>query len=165
MSSLLEKTLSTHACRSQCRLSVNVLRVSVLSGESWGVGIILLIGASPLRQTAYTLVGFYFLLKQCLGAFPGGPVVKSPPASAEDTGSVPSLGRPHTLQGIGARAPQLGRPRCSSRSLQLKGPRAAPREATALKSLPTTTGSGPRSPQVETARSAAKTQCGQKERK
>ena len=36
VSSLLEKTLSTHTCGSQCRLSVNVLRVSVLSGESWG---------------------------------------------------------------------------------------------------------------------------------
>ena len=36
---------------------------------------------------------------QLFGDFPGGPVVKNPPASAEDTGSIPSLGRSHRLQG------------------------------------------------------------------
>ena len=29
--------------------------------------------------------------------FPGGPVVKNPPASAEDKGSIPSPGRFHSL--------------------------------------------------------------------
>ena len=31
--------------------------------------------------------------------FPGGPVVKNPPASAEDTGSIPGPGRSHVLWG------------------------------------------------------------------
>ena len=31
--------------------------------------------------------------------FPGGSVVKNPPASAEDTGSIPGPGRAHMLQG------------------------------------------------------------------
>ena len=53
---------------------------------------------------------------------------------------------------------QFPKPACSRA-------RARHREATSLKSLPTTTGSGPCSPQVETARAAAETQCGQKERK
>ena len=30
--------------------------------------------------------------------FPGGPVVENPPANAEDTGSVPGLGRFHMPQ-------------------------------------------------------------------
>ena len=30
--------------------------------------------------------------------FPGGPVVKSPPCNAGDTGSIPSLGREHMPQ-------------------------------------------------------------------
>ena len=29
--------------------------------------------------------------------FPGGPVVKNPPANARDTGSIPGLGRSHML--------------------------------------------------------------------
>ena len=32
-----------------------------------------------------------------LRAFPGGSVVKNPPAKAGDTGSIPDLGRPHVL--------------------------------------------------------------------
>ena len=31
-------------------------------------------------------------------AFPGGPVVKNPPANAGDTGSIPGQGRSHMLQ-------------------------------------------------------------------
>ena len=31
--------------------------------------------------------------------FPGGPVVENPPANAENTGSVPGLGRFHMPQG------------------------------------------------------------------
>ena len=30
-------------------------------------------------------------------AFPGGPVVKNPPANAEDTGLIPAMGRSHML--------------------------------------------------------------------
>ena len=36
---------------------------------------------------------------QFFGDFPGGPVVKNAPASAVDTGSIPSPGRSHKLQG------------------------------------------------------------------
>ena len=39
------------------------------------------------------------LLKACgLGDFPGGAVVKSLPANAGDTGSIPGPGRSHMLQ-------------------------------------------------------------------
>ena len=34
-----------------------------------------------------------FPVKSTLWAFPGGSVVKAPPCSAKDTGSIPSLGR------------------------------------------------------------------------
>ena len=40
--------------------------------------------------------------------FPGGSVVKNPPANAGDTGLIPSLGRTHMLQSNGA--PQLTEP-------------------------------------------------------
>ena len=39
--------------------------------------------------------------------FPGGAVVKNPPANAGDTGSSPGPGRSHMLWGNKARAPQL----------------------------------------------------------
>ena len=38
--------------------------------------------------------------------FHGGPVAKNPPASAGDTGSIPSLGRFHMPQSNEAREPQ-----------------------------------------------------------
>ena len=39
--------------------------------------------------------------------FPGGAVVKNPPANAEDTGSSPGPGRSHVLRSNSACAPQL----------------------------------------------------------
>ena len=42
--------------------------------------------------------------------FPGGAVVKNPPASAGDTGSIPGPGRSHMPQGNQACAPQLLKP-------------------------------------------------------
>ena len=54
-----------------------------------------------------TFVNFHHVLNMALrwkwsrwvgGDFPGGSVVKNPPASAGDTGSVPDLGRSHLLQ-------------------------------------------------------------------
>ena len=39
--------------------------------------------------------------------FPGGAVVKNPPANAGDTGSSPGPGRSHMLRSNQARAPQL----------------------------------------------------------
>ena len=37
--------------------------------------------------------------EKVLEDFPGGPMVKSPPACARDTGSIPGLGRFHMLWG------------------------------------------------------------------
>ena len=37
-------------------------------------------------------------LKKQVGDFPGGAVVKNPPANAGDTGSSPGLGRSHMLR-------------------------------------------------------------------
>ena len=48
-------------------------------------------------------------LKDC-GDFPGGPVVKNPPANAGDTGSIPGLGRFHMQQSNRAHSPQLRSP-------------------------------------------------------
>ena len=71
--------------------------------------------------------------------FPGGPVVKNPPANAGDTGSIPGPGRFHMPQGSWAHEPQL------------LSPGAATREATARSSPAPRLGSSPRSPQLEKA--------------
>ena len=47
----------------------------------------------PLWRTVWR-----FLKKLKTGDFPGGAVVKNPPANARDTGSSPDLGRSHMLQ-------------------------------------------------------------------
>ena len=41
------------------------------------------------------LVYFKYMLKLCMRGFPGGTVVKNPPANAGGTGSSPGLGRSH----------------------------------------------------------------------
>ena len=46
----------------------------------------------PLWRTVW---GFFKKLKIELLDFPGGTVVKDPPAKAGDTGSIPGLGRSH----------------------------------------------------------------------
>ena len=48
-------------------------------------------------------------LKDC-GDFPGGPVVKNPPANAGDTDSIPGLGHFHMQQSNRAHSPQLRSP-------------------------------------------------------
>ena len=40
----------------------------------------------------------YKSLLSCKGDFPGGSVVKNPPANARDTVSIPGPGRSHMLQ-------------------------------------------------------------------
>ena len=40
----------------------------------------------------------YAQVKSNAWDFPGGPVVKNPPANAGDTGSIPGLGRSHMLR-------------------------------------------------------------------
>ena len=46
-------------------------------------------------------------LKKLFRDFPGGTVVKNPPANAGDTGSIPGPGRPRMPQSNWACAPQL----------------------------------------------------------
>ena len=46
------------------------------------------------------------ILKTLIEGFPGGPMVKNPPANAGDTGSIPGLGRSPMLQGNQAHGPQ-----------------------------------------------------------
>ena len=63
------------------------------------------------------------LKKKNLGGFPGGSVVKNPPANAEDTGLIPDEGRSHikpVLQCPRAARTKSMRPR--ARALQQKMP-------------------------------------------
>ena len=61
--------------------------------------------------------------------FPGGTVVKKPPANAEDTGSSPGLGRSHMPRSNEAHAPQLLSLRSRAHEPQLLSPRATTAEA------------------------------------
>ena len=63
--------------------------------------------------------------------FPGGTVVKNPPANAGDTGSSPGPGRSHMLRSSSARAPQLLSLRSRAREPPLLSPRATTTEARA----------------------------------
>ena len=78
------------------------------------------------------LIQWWFLIKKGGGGgdFPGGAVVKNPPASAGDTGLIPGLGRSHLLRSklspytttTEARVPQLLSLRCRTREPQLLKP-------------------------------------------
>ena len=63
--------------------------------------------------------------RKAIKGFPGGAVVKNPPASAGDMGSSPGLGRSHMPRSNQARAPQLLSLRSRAREPQLLKP--APR--------------------------------------
>ena len=76
--------------------------------------------------------------------FPGGAVVESLPAGAEDTGSSPGLGGSHMPQSNWAREPQL-------LSLRVWSLCSATREAAVVRGPRTVVRSGPRSPQLEKA--------------
>ena len=91
-----------------------------------------------------------------IGDFPGGAVVRNPPANAGDTGLIPGLGRSHMPRSSQICEPQLLSLLSRAREPQLLSPRAqspcsATREATAMRSLGTTTKSSPRSLQLEKA--------------
>ena len=66
-----------------------------------------------------------------MGGFPGGAVVKNPPANAGDTGSSPGPGRSHMPRSNSARAPQRLSLHSRAREPQLLSPRAATTEARA----------------------------------
>ena len=55
-----------------------------------------------------------FLYLKYLGDFPGGTVVKNPPANAGDAGSSPGPGRSHMPWSNEAREPQLLSPRATT---------------------------------------------------
>ena len=63
--------------------------------------------------------------------FPGGAVVKNPPANAGDTGSSPGPGRSHMPRSNEARAPQLLSLRSRAHEPQLLSLRATTTEARA----------------------------------
>ena len=60
--------------------------------------------------------------------FPGGAVVKNPPANAEDTGSSPGLGGSHMSRSNGARVPQLLSPRATNTEARVPRPHAPQQE-------------------------------------
>ena len=65
---------------------------------------------------------FYFLKNKNFWGFPGGTMVKNPPANAGDMGLSPGPGRSHMLQSNSARAPQLLSLRSRAREPQLLKP-------------------------------------------
>ena len=67
------------------------------------------------------------------GYFPGGAVVKNPPANAGDTGSSPGLGGSHMPQSNKACVPQLLSLLSRAREPQLLSPRATTTEAQATR--------------------------------
>ena len=71
------------------------------------------------------------LLKIKSSDFPGGAVVKNPPANAGDMGSIPGPGRSHMLRSNYAHAPQLLSLCSRARAPQLLSPCAATTEAPA----------------------------------
>ena len=68
-------------------------------------------------------------LKKDLWGFPGGAVVKHPPANAGDTGLIPGPGRSHMLRSNKVRAPQLLSLRSRAREPQLLSLHATTTEA------------------------------------
>ena len=84
------------------------------------------------------------LFNSTLEGFPGGAVVKNPPANAGDTGSSPGLGRSHIPQSNWACEPQL-------LSLRVWSLCSATREDATVRGPRTAMKSGPRSPQLEKA--------------
>ena len=96
------------------------------------------------------------LFKNNFRDFPGGAVVKNPPANAGDTGSSPGPGGSHMPRSNYANAQPLSL-RSRAREPQLLSPHAyspcsTAREATAMRSPRTATKSSPGSRQLEKAR-------------
>ena len=79
------------------------------------------------RQISYDITHKWSLIFKKIQGFPGGPVVKNPPANAGDMGSIPGPGRFHMLQGSWACVPQLLSPRAAATEAVLSGA-CAPQE-------------------------------------
>ena len=101
--------------------------------------------------------------------FHSGTVDRNPPANAGDMGSIPCLGRFHTLQSNQARVPQPLSLRSTAHKLQLLSP--APRACALQQEKPqqweasTPQQSSPLSTARESPRTAAKTQRSQSKKK
>ena len=65
-------------------------QVTLQRGLVIGKGVIVAVFANNLSHTS-------MVFKSVSGGFPGGTVVKNPPANAGDTGSSPGPGRSHML--------------------------------------------------------------------
>ena len=72
------------------------------------------------------------MLKTGVFVFPGGSVVKNPPANAGDMGSMPGQGRSHRPRSDKAGGPQLLSLRSRAWGLQLLRPRTVTPEAHVL---------------------------------
>ena len=66
----------------------------------------------PLQAVASGKTLSPWSYKYCFRDFPGGPVVKNPPANAGDKGSIPSLGRSYMPRGNKTNVPQFLKPLC-----------------------------------------------------
>ena len=84
-------------------------------------------GTSPTRRALPRDLTSSF--QYLSGGFPGGSVVKNPPANAGDTGPIPDLGRFHVAQSNEARAPQLLNLPSRAQEPQFLSPHAATTEA------------------------------------
>ena len=69
-----------------------------------------LLPTHPKSLVSSTSIGRWTTVNPGVQDFPGGLVVKSPPANAGDMGSTPGPGRFHTSQNNSARAPHLSMP-------------------------------------------------------
>ena len=100
--------------------------------------------------------------RNSIRGFHRGSVVRNPPAKAGDTGLIPGLGRVHVPKNNKARVPQLLNQFSRAQELQLRKPPSlspcAMREATAMGSPRSTTGSSPAHHNQRKASTATKTQ-------
>ena len=78
----------------------------------------------PVTTDTLSITKLNLLFKICFWGFPGGAVVKNPPANAGDTGSSPGPGRSHMPRSNYARDPQLLSLRSRAREPQLLNPHA-----------------------------------------
>ena len=83
----------------------------------------------PFCLPVHPLMDISFTFKKIFRDFPGGAVVKNPPANAGDTGSSPGPGRFHMPRSNWAREPQLLSLRSRAHAPQLLSPRATTTEA------------------------------------
>ena len=75
--------------------------VPVLKTEIFQAGAVIKSSKQPLPQGlahSQQVAPVIHSFNKHLWDFPGGPVVKNPPANAGDTGLIVDLGRPHTLR-------------------------------------------------------------------